>query len=61
MKRIARANMFVMIVIALMTVSISAQTHELGGTSWQLIKIKGSDDTTITPDDKSKYTITIIA
>lgn len=59
MKRIsARANMFVMIVIGLMTVSISAQTHGLGGTSWQLIKIQSSDDTTVRPDDKSKYTIT---
>ncbi len=30
----------------------------LGGTSWQLVKFQGSDDTTLTPDDKTKYTIT---
>jgi para-nitrobenzyl esterase len=30
----------------------------LGGTSWQLVKFQGSDDTTLTPDDKAKYTIT---
>jgi len=30
---------------------------DLGGTSWQLVKFQSSDDTTLTPDDKSKYTI----
>jgi para-nitrobenzyl esterase len=30
----------------------------LGGTSWQLVKFQGSDDKTLTPDDKAKYTIT---
>jgi heat shock protein HslJ len=29
----------------------------LGGTSWQLVKFQGSDDKTLTPDDKAKYTI----
>ncbi len=29
----------------------------LGGTSWRLVQFKGSDDTILTPDDKSKYTI----
>ena len=29
----------------------------LGGTSWQLVKFQGSDDTTLTPDDPAKYTI----
>ncbi len=29
----------------------------LEGTSWQLVKFQGSDDTTLTPDDRSKYTI----
>jgi len=29
----------------------------LSGTSWQLVKFQGSDDTTLTPDDRSKYTI----
>jgi para-nitrobenzyl esterase len=32
--------------------------RDLGGTSWQLVKFQGSDDTTLTPDDKTKYTIT---
>ena len=29
----------------------------LEGTSWQLVKFGGSDDTTLTPDDPSKYTL----
>jgi heat shock protein HslJ/membrane-bound inhibitor of C-type lysozyme len=29
----------------------------LTGTSWQLVKFQGSNDTTLTPDDKAKYTI----
>jgi len=31
--------------------------NRLSGTSWQLVKFQGSDDTTFAPDDKSKYTI----
>jgi heat shock protein HslJ len=30
---------------------------ELEGTSWQLVRFQGGDDTTLTPDDGSKYTI----
>ena len=29
----------------------------LAGTSWQLVKFRGSDGTTLTPDDRSKYTV----
>jgi para-nitrobenzyl esterase len=32
-------------------------TGDLGGTTWQLVKFQGGDDTTLTPDDRSKYTI----
>jgi putative lipoprotein len=39
----------------------SAQTPKpapaLAGTSWQLVKFQGGDDTTLTPADRSKYTI----
>jgi heat shock protein HslJ/membrane-bound inhibitor of C-type lysozyme len=34
------------------------QAAELGGTSWQLVKFQGGDGKVMTPDDKSKYTIT---
>lgn len=30
---------------------------ELAGTSWQLVRFQGNDDTALTPDDGSKYTI----
>jgi para-nitrobenzyl esterase len=29
----------------------------LAGTSWQLVRFQGGDDTVLTPDDKSKYTL----
>jgi para-nitrobenzyl esterase len=30
---------------------------DLGGTSWQLVKFQSSDEKTLTPDDKTKYTL----
>ncbi len=33
----------------------------LAGTSWQLVRFEGSDDRTLTPDDRSKYTIEFAA
>jgi heat shock protein HslJ len=30
---------------------------DLGGTSWQLVNFQGSDGATLTPDDKTRYTI----
>ena len=35
----------------------SRGANPLSGTSWQLVKFQGPDETTFTPDDKSKYTI----
>ena len=32
----------------------------LAGTSWQLIGFQGSDGTTLTPDDRAKYTIEFV-
>jgi heat shock protein HslJ len=29
----------------------------LAGTSWRLVEFQGSDDTTLTPDDRTKYTV----
>jgi heat shock protein HslJ len=31
--------------------------HPLQGTSWRLVKFEGGDGTTVTPDDRSKYTL----
>jgi para-nitrobenzyl esterase len=35
----------------------SSGANGLSGTSWQLVKFQGPDDTTLVPDDRSKYTI----
>ena len=35
----------------------SEKAPKLGGTSWQLVKFETSDGTTVTPDDRSRYTI----
>ena len=34
-----------------------AGSGPLVGTSWQLVRFQGADDTVLTPDDRSKYTI----
>jgi heat shock protein HslJ len=34
-----------------------AGSGPLAGTSWQLVRFQGGDDTALTPDDRSKYTI----
>jgi para-nitrobenzyl esterase len=42
--------------------AVSQQTQTgLGGTSWQLVKFQGGDDTVLTPDEKSKYTLAFAA
>ena len=35
-----------------------ASVKELAGTSWKLVKLQAGDETTMVPDDGSKYTIT---
>jgi heat shock protein HslJ/membrane-bound inhibitor of C-type lysozyme len=49
----------------LLTIACSAHTPappqdaaaSLGGTSWQMVRFQGGDDTLLTPDDPAKYTI----
>jgi hypothetical protein len=38
------------------TTSQNQQT-DLGGTSWQLVRFQGSNDSILMPDDRAKYTI----
>jgi heat shock protein HslJ len=38
-----------------------APPRDLGGTSWQLVRFQGGDDTVLTPDDRSKYTLAFAA
>ena len=33
----------------------------LEGTTWQLVRFQGGDDTTLTPDERAKYTIEFLA
>ena len=42
---------------ALAHASQPVATQRLEGTSWQLVRFQGSDDRTLTPDDRTKYTI----
>lgn len=35
----------------------AATSSPLQGTAWHLVRFQGSDDTTLTPDDRAKYTI----
>lgn len=39
----------------------SSTSPGLAGTSWQLVEFEGGDDTTLTPDDRTKYTIELLA
>jgi para-nitrobenzyl esterase len=39
------------------TTTATSQGTSLAGTSWQLVRFEGGDDTVLTPDDRSKYTI----
>lgn len=41
--------------------SASAPASPLAGTTWRLVTFEGGDDTTLTPDDRSKYTIEFAA
>ena len=46
------------VAITVAGVQKSSGGNPLTGTSWQLVKFQGPDETTLTPNDKSKYTIT---
>jgi len=46
---------------ARMETALRNAAADLGGTAWQLVKFQGSDDKTLAPDDKTKYTIAFSA
>lgn len=52
--------LFVLASVAITVVGVqkSSGGNSLTGTSWQLVKFQGPDETTLTPNDRSKYTIT---
>jgi para-nitrobenzyl esterase len=57
---------FIRLMLTLAAVAIASSTtssggqkpNELAGTSWKLVKFQGGDETTLVPDDPSKYTVT---
>jgi hypothetical protein len=53
----AQSNRATVGVFAARTQASQSTTAGLTGTSWQLVKIQSGDGTTLTPDDRSKYTI----
>lgn len=64
MKTITLRGMLTIVSVAVISASLSAArgqrssaNNPLSGTSWQLVKFQGPDETTHTPDDKSKYRI----
>jgi heat shock protein HslJ len=61
-KLVRIANRVSAVLLLTATPSVFAQTRPrpaptLGGTSWRLVKFQGGDDKTLTPDDRSRYTI----
>src|SRR5262249_53441346 len=63
MKRKCVTSFLLAMLLAAISCSSQAQgvlqnaAPNLGGTSWQLVKFRGSDDRILMPDDKAKYTI----
>ena len=57
MKRCARWLAAAVILLSGCAQTPQASPDSLGGTSWQLVKFQGGDDTLLRPDDRSKYTI----
>jgi len=59
--RSERLRSILAVLVPLFVTTTHAQTTEmnahLAGTSWQLVRFEGSDDTTLIPDDKTKYTV----
>jgi len=61
----ARGHVLLAVCLCLIASAAAAQSIQrtaidspgLAGTSWRLVKFQGSDGTTSTPDDRSKYTI----
>ena len=51
------ATLLGVVVATQLTGDAQSKDTTLAGTSWQLVRFEGGDDTILTPDDGSKYTI----
>jgi len=52
-----RAYATLLLLSAISSVALAANTADLSATSWQLVKIMSMDDSSASPDDPSKYTL----
>jgi heat shock protein HslJ len=52
-----RAYATLLLLSATSSVTLAANTADISGTSWQLVKIMLMDDSSASPDDPSKYTL----
>lgn len=52
-----RAYATLLLLSAISSVALAANTADLSGTSWQLVKIMSMDDSSASPDDPSEYTL----
>ena len=59
-KRTTALHFFAALLVA-GCVQTAPQAERLPGTSWQLVRFEGGDDTVLTPDEKAKYTIAFAA
>ena len=54
-------QIFIVSCASVPTTTATSQGTSLAGTSWQLVRFEGGDDTVLTPDDRSKYTLELDA
>lgn len=55
-----RAYATLLLLSAISSVALAANTADLSGTSWQLVKIMSMDDSSASPDHPSKYTLKFV-
>ena len=61
--KISSVSLYVLVPFLVFFATMHAQTptanaaSDLGGTSWRLVKFQSGNGTTLTPEDKAKYTI----
>ena len=50
------ATLLLLAAVSVLAPEVGQSAQPLGGTSWRLVKFQGSDETTLTPDDRAKCT-----
>jgi para-nitrobenzyl esterase len=52
-----RAVALVLLASVVVSLALASGGDELAGTSWQLVRFRGGDDTVLMPDVRAKYTL----